>query len=227
MVAILKEWNAASAGEKGASRLRGLLQAISQTKAPAGDQGLARYGRDHSEQILLDADFDGDRYLLIRIPLAQPARLSLSPREQEIVRMIARGHSNKRIAMLLNLSLWTIGTHVRRIFAKLGVNSRAAMVARLMEAGAGGNLSLGAQSAVLREIDNGPPFASVSARPRAQPQMVAALAVLPESRDCAAGARLTSTATNAISAAYRNWAGEGDGTQQIGRTFTGKRQRAQ
>jgi len=52
--------------------------------------------------------------------------------------MVAPGHPNKRIAMLLNLSVSTISTHVRRIFAKLGVSSRSAMVARLLEAGEGG-----------------------------------------------------------------------------------------
>jgi hypothetical protein len=47
--------------------------------------------------------------------------------------MVADGHSNKIIADVLNISSWTVCTHVRRIFAKLGVGSRAAMVARLIE----------------------------------------------------------------------------------------------
>jgi hypothetical protein len=34
---------------------------------------------------------------------------------------------------ILNISTWTVCAHVRRIFAKLGVSSRAAMVARLLE----------------------------------------------------------------------------------------------
>ncbi|MGZ4888901.1 MAG: LuxR C-terminal-related transcriptional regulator, partial [Candidatus Angelobacter sp.] len=37
------------------------------------------------------------------------------------------------IADVLNISSWTVCTHVRRIFAKLGVGSRAAMVAKTME----------------------------------------------------------------------------------------------
>ena len=52
--------------------------------------------------------------------------LSLSPREREIVRMVALGRQNKVIASVLNISSWTVCTHLRRIFAKLGVTSRAA-----------------------------------------------------------------------------------------------------
>jgi DNA-binding CsgD family transcriptional regulator len=49
------------------------------------------------------------------------------------VRMVAQGHSNKIMADVLGISSWTVCTHLRRIFAKLGVGSRAAMVARLLE----------------------------------------------------------------------------------------------
>ena len=80
---------------------------------------------------LVDAEVDGSRYLLVRMPKIEKTRLS--PREQEIVRMVAEGHPNKVIADVLNISSWTVCTHLRRIFAKLGVGSRAAMVARLFD----------------------------------------------------------------------------------------------
>jgi DNA-binding CsgD family transcriptional regulator len=85
----------------------------------------------HSEQIVFEVDLDGSRYTLIRT--AQSARDTpvLSPREREIVRMVALGHQNKVIAGALNISSWTVSTHLRRIFTKLGVNSRAAMVAKV------------------------------------------------------------------------------------------------
>jgi two-component system, NarL family, nitrate/nitrite response regulator NarL len=85
------------------------------------------------EEIIIDTIVDGARYLLIRMSVPAPLFVSLTPREQEIVRMVAKGYPNKTIAGVLNISTWTVGTHLRRIFAKLGVTSRAAMVARLME----------------------------------------------------------------------------------------------
>jgi DNA-binding CsgD family transcriptional regulator len=84
------------------------------------------------EEILVDMEVDGSRYLIVRLP-KPVVRIQLSPREQEIVRMVAEGHPNKVIAGVLNISCWTVGTHLRRIFAKLRVNSRAAMVARIRE----------------------------------------------------------------------------------------------
>lgn len=88
-----------------------------------------------AEEIILDVDIDGARYLLVRLPSERSASARLSPREREIVRMVAQGHSNKIIADVLSISAWTVCTHLRRIFAKLGVGSRAAMVARLLEVG--------------------------------------------------------------------------------------------
>lgn len=88
------------------------------------------------EQVLVDTELDGMRYLIICRPRPVHSRVQLSPREQEIVRMVAQGHPNKIIADVLNISCWTVCTHLRRIFAKLGVSSRAAMVAQLLELGA-------------------------------------------------------------------------------------------
>ena len=52
------------------------------------------------------------------------------------MRLVANGLPNKAIADVLDVSLWTVGTHLRRIFAKLGVNSRAAeMVAHVLGGG--------------------------------------------------------------------------------------------
>ena len=89
--------------------------------------------RNRSEDIIFEADLDGERYILMRLPNVSRPRVQLSPREQEIVRMVAEGHSNKMIAEVLSISSWTVCTHLRRIFAKLGVGSRAAMVAQLLE----------------------------------------------------------------------------------------------
>jgi DNA-binding NarL/FixJ family response regulator len=86
-----------------------------------------------SEQIILDLNVDGVRYLLVRTaPLSSP-RDTLTSREREIAGMVAKGYHNKTIAAALKISSWTVCTHLRRIFAKLGVTSRAAMVARLLD----------------------------------------------------------------------------------------------
>jgi DNA-binding CsgD family transcriptional regulator len=90
-------------------------------------------GGIRKQEILLETDLDGSRYLLVRLPSAPYSAPSLSPREGEIVRMVSEGLPNKVIADVLNISSWTVSTHLRRIFAKLGVSSRAAMVAQLLE----------------------------------------------------------------------------------------------
>jgi DNA-binding NarL/FixJ family response regulator len=45
--------------------------------------------------------------------------------------MVACGYPNKTIASVLEISSWTVASHLRRIFIKLQVSSRAAMVTRL------------------------------------------------------------------------------------------------
>lgn len=60
------------------------------------------------------------------------SRIGLSPREYEIVRQVAHDRSNKQIAAILGISVWTVSTHLRRVFAKLDVHTRAAMVARVV-----------------------------------------------------------------------------------------------
>jgi DNA-binding CsgD family transcriptional regulator len=54
-------------------------------------------------------------------------RDALTPQELEIAMLAASGLSNKEIAQRLFLSHRTIGTHLYRIFPKLGINSRAAL----------------------------------------------------------------------------------------------------
>jgi len=88
-----------------------------------------------SEVIILDRTVADVRYLLIRMSSTIPNRAPLSPREQEIVRMVANGHPTKVIAGVLNISCWTVTAHLRRIFTKLGVTSRPAMIARLLDEG--------------------------------------------------------------------------------------------
>lgn len=84
-------------------------------------------------EVLLELQLDDARYLLLRRRVTQThTHVSLSPREHEIARLIARGLPNKAIAAVLDISLWTVATYVRRLFAKYNVSSRAEMVAHLL-----------------------------------------------------------------------------------------------
>lgn len=107
-----------------------LLEALRRPEPAAADGASGESGVK-----LLDVEVDGVRYILFRQEARGEGRVSLSPREREIVRLIARGLPNKAIADLLDVSLWTVATHLRRVFGKLGVSSRAEMVARALSAG--------------------------------------------------------------------------------------------
>ena len=79
-------------------------------------------------------EHEGQIYsLFCRRKQACPAFIELSPREKDIARMIATGLPNKTIAASLEISEFTVSTHLRRIFAKLGVSCRAAMVSKWLE----------------------------------------------------------------------------------------------
>lgn len=106
---------------------------IRQATNPGQPSALRRVDGD-AREVILDVEVDGMRCLLVRSPSqTSRAKVVLSPREQEIARMVAKGYPNKSIAAVLDISSWTVCTHLRRIFAKLSVGSRAAMVARLLE----------------------------------------------------------------------------------------------
>jgi DNA-binding NarL/FixJ family response regulator len=53
---------------------------------------------------------------------------ALTPREREILQMIAEGQANKDVANKLNLSLYTVETHRGNILQKLGLRSAAEVV---------------------------------------------------------------------------------------------------
>jgi DNA-binding CsgD family transcriptional regulator len=90
-------------------------------------------GGDERDGELLRLRVDGIDYAVVRCtPEPTPARMVLSPREQAIVRLIIRGYSNKTLARVLEISPWTVATHLRRIFAKLDVGSRSEMVAHVL-----------------------------------------------------------------------------------------------
>jgi DNA-binding NarL/FixJ family response regulator len=80
------------------------------------------------------------RYLKVE-PLRPGSRLEtsrleeLTPREREVLGLVARGHSNQEIADALVISPYTAKTHVNKIMAKLQARDRAQVVIWAYEAG--------------------------------------------------------------------------------------------
>jgi DNA-binding NarL/FixJ family response regulator len=66
---------------------------------------------------------------------ARKGHESLSPREVEVLRLVARGLSNAEIGRELHISEATVKTHLLRTFPKLGVSDRTAAVTTAMAAG--------------------------------------------------------------------------------------------
>jgi DNA-binding NarL/FixJ family response regulator len=62
-------------------------------------------------------------------PDGGPRPGGLSPRELEVLELVADGHTNREIAATLIVSEHTVARHVQNIFAKLGVSSRTAAAA--------------------------------------------------------------------------------------------------
>jgi DNA-binding NarL/FixJ family response regulator len=77
------------------------------------------------------------RYFASPPAAAQPAFPELSPREREVLDLIAGGLTNAAIAGRLGLSAKTVGNHTSAIFAKLQVAGRAEAIIRAREAGLG------------------------------------------------------------------------------------------
>jgi DNA-binding CsgD family transcriptional regulator len=98
------------------------------------------FGPAPSIDVLGALVLDGKRYTIVRAGDAAPKSTEAAPkvidlltrRELEIAMLVSEGEGNKQVADRLQLSEWTVSTYLRRIYAKLGVRSRAAMVARVV-----------------------------------------------------------------------------------------------
>ncbi len=58
---------------------------------------------------------------------------ALSARELEVLRMVAQGHSNQRIATEMNVSPSTVKNHLYSVYQKIGVTSRSQAVAQAVK----------------------------------------------------------------------------------------------
>ena len=81
--------------------------------------------------------------LLLEEPASSPAvegtpddpYALLSPREQQVLRLIALGHTNQQVADALGLSVKTVETYKSRLMTKLDLTGRAALVRYALQRG--------------------------------------------------------------------------------------------
>ncbi|MET9709509.1 response regulator [Nocardiopsis alba] len=66
---------------------------------------------------------------------SEPEGPALSPREVEVLRLAADGHTNAVIGRILHISATTVKTHLMRIYEKLGVGDRTSAVTRALRRG--------------------------------------------------------------------------------------------
>lgn len=69
----------------------------------------------------------------IEIDQAKVSELGISPREIEVLELMANGHSNQEIAEQLYISLNTVKTHTSSIFSKLDAKRRVQAVKKARE----------------------------------------------------------------------------------------------
>ena len=91
---------------------------------------------DEGEGVVVAVDAPVDRLATALAPGARPRKEglpALSPREEQVIRLAAKGMAGKQIARTLGISSKTVEQHKTRAFKRLGVPNQAAAVALLAE----------------------------------------------------------------------------------------------
>ncbi|HEV2217779.1 MAG TPA: response regulator transcription factor [Candidatus Dormibacteraeota bacterium] len=70
-----------------------------------------------------------------RTPLSQRATVSLTSREMQVLRGIAKGHTSKKLAQDTGLAVPSVETHLRNIFRKLNASNRGEAVSTALKLG--------------------------------------------------------------------------------------------
>ena len=101
---------------------------VGQACRALGDQDAFAMELDAARNVFEELGAEPD---LVRLDLLSGAgesgaRHGLTPRELEVLRLVARGKSNREIARSLVISEHTVARHLQNIFTKLGVPSRTA-----------------------------------------------------------------------------------------------------
>jgi two-component system, NarL family, nitrate/nitrite response regulator NarL len=111
------------------TRLKLLLKQF----ANVAPRKLLQFTEQMLNEVIFESDVDGEYYYVVRCRPKPKDKVNLSPREIAIAKLVAQGMPNKLIGVNLQISPWTVATHLRRIFAKLDVTSRTAMIVRIFE----------------------------------------------------------------------------------------------
>jgi two-component system, NarL family, nitrate/nitrite response regulator NarL len=111
------------------TRLKLLLKQF----ADVAPRKLLQFTEQMLNEVIFESDVDGEYYYVVRCRPKSKDKVNLSPREIAIAKLVAQGMPNKLIGVNLQISPWTVATHLRRIFAKLDVTSRTAMITRIFE----------------------------------------------------------------------------------------------
>jgi NarL family two-component system response regulator LiaR len=102
----------------------------------AQPQDLARAVRAaHAGEALLDPQVAARLLESIAQPAGREQADPLTPREREVLQLLGRGLSNKRIARELGIAEKTVKTHVGHVLAKLGVTDRTQAALHAVRAG--------------------------------------------------------------------------------------------
>ena len=90
----------------------------------------------NSVPLVRDGEVVGVLALVASPPLpAESKPVRLTPRQRDVLRLLARGATTDQIAMELHIARETVRNHIRAVFAALGVHSRVEAIAAAHAAG--------------------------------------------------------------------------------------------
>jgi DNA-binding NarL/FixJ family response regulator len=115
-----------------ANNERGFNEAV---RAVGGQGTVLKTGSSDEMLAALRALLDGGESFDPRHPRRDPGHGTLSPRERDVLRLVAGGATNRDVAAQLGVSDETVKTLLARTFAKLGARKRAEAVSRAHELG--------------------------------------------------------------------------------------------